>query len=110
MLEPLALEQERRQYLSARVYASIGELRLSDVQIKLERPLEDRQDFSLSQLLQAPAMSLESLPGALHTAMAVALPVVLFFLLLWFRRQLLRHQRRRHLKARIRRMKKKMES
>lgn len=110
MLEPLALEQERRQYLSARIYASIGELRLSDVQIKLERPLEDRQDFSLSQLLQAPAMSLESLPGALHTAMAVALPVVLFFLLLWFRRQLLRYQRRRHLKARIRRMKKKMES
>lgn len=110
MLEPLDLEQERRQYLSAKVYASIEELRLPDVQIKLERPLEARQDFSLSQLLQAPAMRLENLPAALRTAMAVALPVALFFLLLWFRRQLLRHQRRRHLKARIRRMKKKMES
>ncbi len=109
VLETTDLEQEKRDHLTVTVYASIGELRLPDMELKLERPSKERQAYTLSELLRAQGVSLEKIPPALRVVVAVLLLVLLVFLLLWLRRQLLRHQRRRHLKARIRRMKKKME-
>lgn len=95
--------------LTATVTATLQELRLPDVQLTLERPPAPRQTFILSELLQNPAATLEGVPRGLRIVIAVAALALIVLILFWLHRQLQRHRRRRHLKARIRRMKKKME-
>lgn len=100
---------KRALRLTATVTATLQELRLPDVQLTLERPPAPRQAFILSELLQNPAATLEGVPRGLRIVIAVAALALIVFILFWLHRQLQRHRRRRHLKARIRRMKKKME-
>lgn len=100
---------KRALRLTATVTATLQELRLPDVQLTLERPPVPRQAFILSELLQNPAATLEGVPRGLRIVIAVAALALIVFILFWLHRQLQRHRRRRHLKARIRRMKKKME-
>ena len=100
---------KRALRLTATVTATLQELRLPDVQLTLERPPAPRQTFILSELLQNPAATLEGVPRGLRIVIAVAALAMIVLILFWLHRQLQRHRRRRHLKARIRRMKKKME-
>lgn len=100
---------KRALRLTATVTATLQELRLPDVQLTLERPPAPRQTFILSELLQNPAATLEGVPRGLRIVIAVAALALIVLILFWLHRQLQRHRRRRHLKARIRRMKKKME-
>lgn len=100
---------KRALRLTATVTATLQELRLPDVQLTLERPPAPRQTFILSELLQNPAATLEGVPRGLRIVIAVAALALIVFILFWLHRQLQRHRRRRHLKAKIRRMKKKME-
>lgn len=100
---------KRTLRLTATVTATLQELRLPDVQLTLERPPAPRQTFILSELLQNPAATLEGVPRGLRIVIAVAALALIVLILFWLHRQLQRHRRRRHLKARIRRMKKKME-
>ena len=95
--------------LTATVSATLHELRLPDVELELERPPKPREAFTLAELLQNPAVTLEGVPRAARIVIAVAALVLIVLILLWLHRQLKRHRRRRHLKAKIRRMKKKME-
>ena len=92
------------------VYASIGELRLPDGELTLIQPHKERGEaFTLSELLQGRQVQMEDLPPAVRTLIVIALIVLLAVFLLWLKRQIQRHRRRRHLKARIKRMKKRME-
>ena len=100
---------KRALRLTATVTATLQELRLPHVQLTLERPPAPRQTFILSELLQNPAATLEGVPRGLRIVIAVAALALIVLILFWLHRQLQRHRRRRHLKARIRRMKKKME-
>lgn len=95
--------------LTATVTATLHELRLPDAELELERPPKPREAFTLAELLQNPAVTLEGVPRAARIVIAVAALVLIVLILLWLHRQLRRHRRRRHLKAKIRRMKKKME-
>ena len=61
------------------------------------------------KLLQNPSVTLEGVPRAARIVIAAAALALIVLILLWLHRQLKRHRRRRHLKAKIRRMKKKME-
>ena len=92
------------------VYASIGELRLPDGELTLTQPHKERGEaFTLSELLQGRPVQIEDLPPAVRTLIVIALIVLLAVFLLWLKRQIQRHRRRRHLKARIKRMKKRMQ-
>ena len=107
-LEPLDWEGERR--VKVAVYASIGELRLPDGELTLTQPHKERGEaFTLSELLQGRPVQIEDLPPAVRTLIVIALIVLLAVFLLWLKRQIQRHRRRRHLKARIKRMKKRMQ-
>ena len=109
-LEPLDWEGERRERVKVAVYASIGELRLPDGELTLTQPHKERGEaFILSELLQGRPVQMEDLPPAVRTLIVIALIVLLAVFLLWLKRQIQRHRRRRHLKARIKRMKKRMQ-
>lgn len=109
-LEPLDWEGERRERVKVAVYASIGELRLPDGELTLTQPHKERGEaFTLSELLQGRPVQIEDLPPAVRTLIVIALIVLLAVFLLWLKRQIQRHRRRRHLKARIKRMKKRMQ-
>lgn len=109
-LEPLDWEGEKRERVKAAVYASIGELRLPDGELTLTQPHKERGEaFTLSELLQGRQVQMEDLPPAVRTLIVIALIVLLAVFLLWLKRQIQRHRRRRHLKARIKRMKKRMQ-
>lgn len=95
--------------LTAAVTATLHELRLPDAELELERPPKPREAFTLAELLQNPSVTLEGVPRAARIVIAAAALALIVLILLWLHRQLKRHRRRRHLKARIRRMKKKME-
>ena len=85
---------------------------MPQVQVKLERPAPQREAFILAELLSAGGTSpeqVQAILNALRIPAAVVGVLLLIFILLLFRRQILRHRRRKHLKARIRRMKKRME-
>lgn len=99
----------RRTSITAAVYASIGELRLPDKEIKLQRPAEERKDFTISQLLQGEAQSVQDVVQALRIPGIVLLALCAAALPFWLHHMHVRHRRRRRLKAKIRRMKKKME-
>ena len=109
-LEPLDWEKEKRERVKVAVYASIGELRLPDAELTLTQPHRERGEaFVLSELLQGGQVQMEDLPPVVRTLMVIALVILLALFLLWLKRQIQRHRRRRHLKARIKRMKKRME-
>ena len=94
---------------TATVTATLHELRLPDAELELERPPKPREAFTLAELLQNPSVTLEGVPRAARIVIAAAALALIVLILLWLHRQLKRHRRRRHLKAKIRRMKKKME-
>lgn len=94
---------------TAAVTATLHELRLPDAELELERPPKPREAFTLAELLQNPSVTLEGVPRAARIVIAAAALALIVLILLWLHRQLKRHRRRRHLKAKIRRMKKKME-
>ena len=94
---------------TAAVTATLHELRLPDTELELERPPKPREAFTLAELLQNPSVTLEGVPRAARIVIAAAALALIVLILLWLHRQLKRHRRRRHLKAKIRRMKKKME-
>lgn len=92
--------------------ASLEGAVLPQVRVKLERPAPQREAFILAELLSAGGTSpeqVQAILNALRIPAAVVGVLLLIFMVLLFRRQLQRHRRRRHLKARIRRMKKRME-
>ena len=88
--------------------ATLDELTLPQLQLQLERPPQPRVAFSLEQLL-SPAAAIESVPHALRLPLAIVCLTLIVLIFIWLHRQLKRHARRRHLKNKIRRMKKKMQ-
>ena len=108
-LENVDLETEKRDKLTVTVSASLGELRLPDATLKLERPPQPRVTYTLSELLTTKNLDAATVWNTLRIP-AITLGVLLLIALtLLLRRQFQRHKQRRHLKARIRRMKKRME-
>lgn len=94
------------------VSATLGDTVLPEIEVKLERPAPPREAYILADLLSPQGMDPEQVQAildALRIPAAVVGVLLLIFILLLFRRQILRHRRRKHLKARIRRMKKRME-
>ena len=94
------------------VSASIGDAALPDIEVALERPAPPREADILAELLSAKGADpeqVEAIVNALRIPAAVLGIGLLFFIIALFQRQIRRHRRRRHLKARIRRMKKRME-
>lgn len=94
------------------VSASIGDAALPDIEVALERPAPPREAYILAELLSAKGADpeqVEAIVNALRIPAAVLGIGLLFFIITLFQRQIRRHRRRRHLKARIRRMKKRME-
>lgn len=98
--------------LTVPISATIDGTPLPDIQVKLERPAPQREVFILSELLAAggadPAQ-VQAILNALRIPGAVLGVLLLILIVLLFHRQIQRHKRRKHLKARIRRMKKRME-
>lgn len=94
--------------VTADVTATLDELTLPQLQLQLERPPQPRVAFSLEQLL-SPAAAIESVPHALRLPLAIVCLTLIVLIFIWLHRQLKRHARRRHLKNKIRRMKKKMQ-
>lgn len=103
---------ETRLRVTLPVNPSIDGKALPQITVTLERPEPQREDYILAELLQARGADPET---AQAVADALRLPLVLLgvalviFLIALLRRQLRRHRQRKHLKARIRRMKKRME-
>lgn len=94
--------------ITADVTATLDELTLPQLQLQLERPPQPRVDFSLAQLL-SPSAAIESVPHALRRPLAIVCLTLIVLIFIWLHRQLKCHARRRHLKNKIRRMKKKMQ-
>ena len=110
--EDAVLSEDGPLQLTVSIDASLEGAILPQVQVKLERPAPPREDFILSELLSAGGASPEQAQAileALRIPAAVVGVLLLIFMVLLSRRQLQRHKRRKHLKARIRRMKKRME-
>ena len=94
--------------ITADVTATLDELTLPQLQLQLERPPQPRVDFSLAQLL-SPSAAIESVPHALRLPLAIVCLTLIVLIFIWLHRQIKCHARRRHLKNKIRRMKKKMQ-
>lgn len=110
--EDAALSEDGPLQTTVGIDASLEGAVLPQVQVKLERPAPQREAFILAELLSAGGTSpeqVQAILNALRIPAAVVGVLLLIFIILLFRRQLQRHRRRRHLKARIRRMKKRME-
>ena len=98
--------------ISVPVSATLGDTVLPGIEVKLERPAPPREAYILADLLSPQGMDpeqVQAILNALRIPAAVVGVLLLIFILLLFRRQILRYRRRKHLKARIRRMKKRME-
>ena len=94
------------------VCATLDGTLLPEISVTLERPAPKKEVYILSELLSASGADpeqVQAILNALRIPAAVLGVLLLIFLVLLFRRQLQRHRRRRHLKARIRRMKRRME-
>ena len=112
LAEDAVLSENGPLELTVGIDATLEGAILPQVRVKLERPAPPREDFILSELLSAGGASPEQAQAileALRIPAAVVGVLLLIFMVLLFRRQLQRHKRRKHLKARIRRMKKRME-
>lgn len=110
--EDTEISEDGPLQLTVGIDASLEGTILPQIQVKLERPAPPREAFILSELLSAGGASPEQVQQileALRIPAAVVGVLLLVFIILLFRRQLQRHKRRKHLKARIRRMKKRME-
>lgn len=110
--EDAALSEDGPLQTTVGIDASLEGAVLPQVRVKLERPAPQREAFILAELLSAGGTSpeqVQAILNALRIPAAVVGVLLLIFMVLLFRRQLQRHRRRRHLKARIRRMKKRME-
>lgn len=110
--EDTEISEDGPLQLTVGIDASLEGAILPQIQVKLERPAPPREAFILSELLSAGGASPEQVQQileALRIPAAVVGVLLLVFIILLFRRQLQRHKRRKHLKARIRRMKKRME-
>lgn len=110
--EDTEISEDGPLQLTVGIDASLEGAVLPQIQVKLERPAPPREAFILSELLSAGGASPEQVQQILEVLRipaAVVGVLLLVFIILLFRRQLQRHKRRKHLKARIRRMKKRME-
>lgn len=110
--EDAVLSEDGPLQTTVGIDASLEGAVLPQVRVKLERPAPQREAFILAELLSAGGTSpeqVQAILNALRIPAAVVGVLLLIFMVLLFRRQLQRHRRRRHLKARIRRMKKRME-
>ena len=110
--EDMDLQSESQLRLTVPVMASIEDTALPEIQVTLERPAPQREAYILAELLSAGGADpeqVEAILSALRIPAAVLGVLLLVFLVLLFHRQIQRHRRRKHLKARIRRMKKRME-
>lgn len=110
--EGVALSPDSPLRITVPVSATLGDTVLPEIEVKLERPAPPREAYILAELLSPQGMDPEQVQAIVHALRipaAVVGVLLLIFMLLLFRRQILRHRRRKHLKARIRRMKKRME-
>ena len=110
--EEVELSPDSPLNITVPVSATLGDTVLPGIEVKLERPAPPREAYILADLLSPQGMDPEQVQAildALRIPAAVVGVLLLIFILLLFRRQILRHRRRKHLKARIRRMKKRME-
>ena len=110
--EEVELSPDSPLNITVPVSATLGETVLPEIEVKLERPAPPREAYILAELLSPQGMDpeqVQAILNALRIPAAVVGVLLLIFILLLFRRQILRYRRRKHLKARIRRMKKRME-
>lgn len=110
--EEVELSPDSPLNITVPVSATLGETVLPEIEVKLERPAPPREAYILADLLSPQGMDpeqVQAILNALRIPAAVVGVLLLIFILLLFRRQILRYRRRKHLKARIRRMKKRME-
>ncbi len=110
--EEVELSPDSPLNITVPVSATLGETVLPEIEVKLERPAPPREAYILAELLSPQGMTPEQVQAILNVLRipaAVVGVLLLIFILLLFRRQILRYRRRKHLKARIRRMKKRME-
>ena len=107
-----ALQADSQFGRTVAVMPALEEPARAEIQVTLERPSPQREAYILAELLSAGGADpeqVEAILSALRIPAAVLGVLLLVFLVLLFHRQIQRHRRRRHLKARIRRMKKRME-
>ena len=110
--EEVDLSSDSPLNITVPVSATLGDTVLPEIEVKLERPAPPREAYILADLLSPQGMApeqVQAILNALRIPAAVVGVLLLIFILLLFRRQILRYRRRKHLKARIRRMKKRME-
>lgn len=110
--EEVDLSSDSPLNITVPVSAALGDTVLPEIEVKLERPAPPREAYILAELLSPQGMDpeqVQAILNALRIPAAVVGVLLLIFILLLFRRQILRYRRRKHLKARIRRMKKRME-
>lgn len=110
--EEVDLSSDSPLNITVPVSATLGDTVLPEIEVKLERPAPPREAYILADLLSPQGMDPEQVQAIVHALRipaAVVGVLLLIFILLLFRRQILRYRRRKHLKARIRRMKKRME-
>ena len=110
--EEVDLSSDSPLNITVPVSATLGDTVLPEIEVKLERPAPPREAYILAELLSPQGMApeqVQAILNALRIPAAVVGVLLLIFILLLFRRQILRYRRRKHLKARIRRMKKRME-
>lgn len=110
--EDVDFRSEKQLSLTVPVHAVIEGSQLPTVQVALERPAPQKDAYILSELLAAGGANPEQIQAILNILPypGAVLGILLFtFLVLLFHRQIQRQRRRRHLRARIRRMKKRME-
>lgn len=110
--EEVELSPDSPLNITVPVSATLGDTVLPEIEVKLERPAPPREAYILAELLSPQGMTPEQVQAILNVLRipaAVVGVLLLIFILLLFRRQILRYRRRKHLKARIRRMKKRME-
>lgn len=112
LAEDVDFESGKQLTLTVPISATIEGMSLPEIRVKLERPAPQREAYILSELLSAQGADpeqVQAILNALRIPAAVFGVLLLILIILLFRRQILRHRRRKHLKARIRRMKKRME-
>ena len=110
--EEVELSPDSPLNITVPVSATLGDTVLPEIEVKLERPAPPREAYILAELLSPQGMEPEQVQAILNVLRipaAVVGVLLLIFILLLFRRQILRYRRRKHLKARIRRMNKRME-
>lgn len=107
--ENVDFQSEKRLSLTVPVRAVIEGTQLPEIQLALERPAPQQEAYALSELLAAGGADPERIQAILNILPYPGAVLVFTFLALLLHRQIQRRRRRKHLQARIRRMKKRME-